>query len=124
MPGYRASDEDLALAPLNHALNDRLDQYQRTDDIGVDHVEPLVGSLIKEAMTKTMTRICDEHVDGTVSHPVEELVDTLLGREIGLDFLDVDTKALQRRSGLCERRVRRDDQVVTVVTRKLCNLEP
>ena len=99
------------LPALRHLLGDRLDQQQGAGDVGVDDVAPFRRCLVEEAVAETVTGIGDQHVDLAVADLLQQLLHALLGRQVGVDRIDL---ALQTGAGVDHRGVRRDDQIITV----------
>src|SRR4051794_9559549 len=81
------------------------------------------GLWSRKEMAQAVTGVGNENIHGPVGDLRKQLPHALLSREVGFDLRHLDAQILERRTGLDERRVGRDDQIVTVLRCKLRDLE-
>ena len=92
-----------------------MQQVQRAGDVGVDDVAHVVEVLIEKAFSQPSAGIGEQRIDRAPSHGGINLIDTLQGRQIRLDRIDIGAKLAELLRRLVDGRlVGGDDQIEPV----------
>src|SRR3982750_1263199 len=84
---------------------------------------PFFDRLVEPRVSQTMARVGNQDVDWTISCSIEQLANSVFRRQVALDRLNFSAHILERRTGVDERRIGGNQQVIAVPRRKLGDFE-
>lgn len=90
--GDRPGDQDAASTTIAHFSADRLNEIERAGDVGIENPQNVGEVLIEKAFAETAAGVGKEGGHGPGPDDAHEFVDTIDGRQIRFERLDLGTE--------------------------------